>query len=208
MAGDSRGSCSHAMGFWKSPRGEPSTEHKSSQLPDSRLLNAFGAVLTNRERETTDFETHLSHIIGNNTAFKYPGARNDKLYRPDYLHGESSDCTNCEVTGLVARQPRAHEQLIFHQSTILSGNQLIKDGRVRDRLSRAHHNARCIEMEAAGVIDDTRCLVIRGIADYSDGHKDWFWQNYAAATAAAFAKELLCTLAPVVVQGLPPAKKG
>jgi len=33
--------------------------------------------------------------------------------------------------------------------------------------------------------------VIRGICDYSDSHKNKRWQPYAAATAAAHAKELL-----------------
>jgi hypothetical protein len=35
------------------------------------------------------------------------------------------------------------------------------------------------------------CLVIRGICDYADSHKNKRWQPYAAATAAACAKELL-----------------
>jgi hypothetical protein len=34
-------------------------------------------------------------------------------------------------------------------------------------------------------------LVIRGIADYADSHKTKKWHSYAAATAAAYAKELL-----------------
>lgn len=37
------------------------------------------------------------------------------------------------------------------------------------------------------------CLVVRGICD-SDSHKSKGWQGYAAATAAAFSKELLCTV--------------
>lgn len=35
------------------------------------------------------------------------------------------------------------------------------------------------------------CVVIRGISDYADSHKNNHWQQYAAATAAACAKELL-----------------
>ena len=35
------------------------------------------------------------------------------------------------------------------------------------------------------------CLVIRGISDYADSHPTKRWQGYAAATAAAYAKELL-----------------
>ena len=46
-------------------------------------------------------------------------------------------------------------------------------------------------MEAAGLMNDFPCLVIRGICDYSDTHKHEAWQRYAAATAAAYAKELL-----------------
>lgn len=46
-------------------------------------------------------------------------------------------------------------------------------------------------MEAAGLMDNFPCLVIRGICDYSDSHKNKRWQEYAAATAAAYAKELL-----------------
>jgi hypothetical protein len=35
------------------------------------------------------------------------------------------------------------------------------------------------------------CIVIRGICDYADSHKNDRWQKYAAATAAAFDKEFL-----------------
>jgi nucleoside phosphorylase len=40
-------------------------------------------------------------------------------------------------------------------------------------------------------MDSFPCLVIRGICDYADSHKNKVWQPYAAATAAAYAKELL-----------------
>jgi nucleoside phosphorylase len=46
-------------------------------------------------------------------------------------------------------------------------------------------------MEAAGLMNGFPCLVIRGISDYADKQKNDDWQRYAAATAAAFAKELL-----------------
>jgi nucleoside phosphorylase len=49
-------------------------------------------------------------------------------------------------------------------------------------------------MEAAGLMDRFPCLVIRGICDYADSHKNKRWQAYAAATAAAYAKELLCLI--------------
>jgi hypothetical protein len=46
-------------------------------------------------------------------------------------------------------------------------------------------------MEAAGLMNNFPCLVIRGISDYSDSHKSKPWQGYAAATAAAYVKALL-----------------
>ncbi|THC90327.1 hypothetical protein EYZ11_010206 [Aspergillus tanneri] len=46
-------------------------------------------------------------------------------------------------------------------------------------------------MEAAGLMQDFPCLVIRGICDYADSHKNKKWQGYAALAAAAYAKELL-----------------
>ena len=43
-------------------------------------------------------------------------------------------------------------------------------------------------------MDNFPCLVIRGICDYADSHKNKQWQGYAAATAAAYAKELLSVI--------------
>ena len=48
-------------------------------------------------------------------------------------------------------------------------------------------------------MDNFLCLVIRGICDYSDTHKNKNWQPYAAATAAAYTKELLSIIVPVQV---------
>jgi nucleoside phosphorylase len=48
------------------------------------------------------------------------------------------------------------------------------------------------------------CLVIRGICDYADSHKNKEWQGCAAATASAFAKYLLASVPrQKVVQGPP-----
>lgn len=49
----------------------------------------------------------------------------------------------------------------------------------------------CFEMEAAGLMNNFPCLVIRGTCDYGDEHKNDDWQNYAAITAAGFTKEFL-----------------
>lgn len=40
-------------------------------------------------------------------------------------------------------------------------------------------------------MDSFPCFVIRGTSNYADSHKNKIWQPYAAAVAAAYAKELL-----------------
>ena len=62
----------------------------------------------------------------------------------------------------------------------------------RERL-RKELDVLCFEIEA-GLIDDFPCLLVRGICDYADSHKNKLWQGYAAATAAAYAKELLSVI--------------
>jgi hypothetical protein len=54
-------------------------------------------------------------------------------------------------------------------------------------------------MEAAGLMISFPCLVIRGICDYADSHKNKTWQPYAAGTAAAYAKEMLSVILPAEI---------
>lgn len=74
---------------------------------------------------------------------------------------------------------------------------------MRDHVSRTFYHGNCFEMEGAGV-NEKHCLVIRGISDCADSHKSYNWQDYAAATAAAFARQFLLTIQPHVVQKIEP----
>ncbi|KPM40550.1 hypothetical protein AK830_g6003 [Neonectria ditissima] len=76
-----------------------------------------------------------------------------------------------------------------------SGNQLMKNALRRDELANKT-KVLCFEMEAAGLMDDFPCLVVRGICDYSDTHKNDDWQGYAALAAAVYAKDLLKRIPP------------
>lgn len=99
----------------------------------------------------------------------------------------------------VERAPRQpHETIQIHYGLIASGNQVIKSGRLRDQISSRYGGVLCFEMEAAGLMNELPCVVIRGICDYADAHKNKQWQEYAAAVAAAYAKELITAL-PVAV---------
>ncbi|KEF50793.1 uncharacterized protein A1O9_13155, partial [Exophiala aquamarina CBS 119918] len=93
------------------------------------------------------------------------------------------------------RKPRKNRIPVTHYGVIASGNQVVKDATVRDRL-RDEFGALCVEVEAAGLVNDFPCLVIRGICDYADAHKNEGWHAYAAMTAASYAKEFLQYISP------------
>lgn len=81
--------------------------------------------------------------------------------------------------------------LKIHVGGFGSADTVMKSGRIRDRLARSNRIIG-FEMEGAGVWDELQsCLVIKGVCDYADSHKDKSWQVYAAATAASTAKALL-----------------
>jgi hypothetical protein len=62
-------------------------------------------------------------------------------------------------------------------------------------MSAAHDSGLYFEMEAVRLMERFPYLVIRGICDYSDSHKNQDWQEYAAATAAAYSREILPPMA-------------
>ncbi|CAG7558862.1 unnamed protein product [Fusarium equiseti] len=120
----------------------------------------------------------------------------DRLFSSEYPHNsQASTCDECSPSALVQRNERSTRNPYIHYGTIASGNQVMKSSTVRDTVAHAV-DAICFEMEAAGLSDICPCLSIRGICDYCDSHKSKKWQEYAAATAAAFAREFLEKLPP------------
>jgi nucleoside phosphorylase len=81
-----------------------------------------------------------------------------------------------------------HPQILY--GPIASGNRVMRDAKLRDRWG-TQSNILCFEMEAAGFMITIPCLVIRGICDYADSHKNKLSQNYAATGAASYDKPLL-----------------
>ena len=123
------------------------------------------------------------------TTFARP-TQEDCLYQSEHIHGGSDTCIDCDRSKLAPRLSRDHKEPVIHYGLIASANQVVKDARRRDQLAR-DLGVLCVEMEAAGLMNDFPCLVIRGICDYADSHKNNEWQGYAAAVAAAYAKELV-----------------
>jgi nucleoside phosphorylase len=128
------------------------------------------------------FKADYSHISRSNTDYEVTVVTDDG-------EDEGESCRFCDRTKIVKRRAR---DMRFHYGLIASGNQVIKDAAFRDTLNKdLGGHVLCVEMEAAGLMDNFPCIVIRGICDYSDSHKNKDWQEHAAAVAAAFAKELL-----------------
>ena len=130
--------------------------------------------------------------------YVYQGSDKDVLFEAACRHQGGNTCWNCDPARVVRRNPRSDPSSRIHYGTIASGDAVVRDGTVRDSL-RDKFGILCIEMEAAGLSDDFPCLVIRGISDYADSHKNKIWQPYAAAAAAAYAKELLRKIPPADV---------
>ncbi|KAI6777781.1 uncharacterized protein J7T54_001390 [Emericellopsis cladophorae] len=129
-------------------------------------------------------------------AFSSRGESKDYLFEAEYEHASNdSVCDQCDRARHVQRDARDDTDPVVHYGNIASGNLVIKNAQTRDQLSR-DLGVLCFEMEAAGLMQDFPCLVIRGICDYADTHKNEEWQGYAAAVAAAFAKELLSVIPP------------
>ncbi|KAJ3947065.1 uncharacterized protein N0V96_003450 [Colletotrichum fioriniae] len=150
----------------------------------------------------------------------------DVLFEPDYTHrhrkdvqcscSETQTCeqatkATCEELGCdfgyrVSRRrlenQRAgqektsakHQPHVFLGS-IGSGDTVMKSGKDRDQIAR-EHSLVAFEMEGAGVWDEIPCIIVKGVCDYADSHKNKTWQHYAAAIAAAAAKALLDRYVP------------
>ncbi|OCK75765.1 pfs domain-containing protein [Lepidopterella palustris CBS 459.81] len=125
--------------------------------------------------------------------YLYQGMDEDLLFESSYSHTGGSSCHNCDRKMTIPRAPRHRKSPKIHYGTIGSADQVVKDAATRDAL-RNDLGLICVEMEAAGLMDVFPCLVVRGICDYADSHKNKRWQPYAAAVAAAYVKELMSVI--------------
>ncbi|KAJ4341922.1 hypothetical protein N0V95_007107 [Ascochyta clinopodiicola] len=121
--------------------------------------------------------------------FRREAAGSEILFQAEYSHEGGPTCRACSQHHSVAREA-GRQEVVVHYGTIASGNQVMKTAAKRDRLGAELDWVLCFELEAAGLMNSFPCLVIRGIRDYADSHKNKQWQMYAAGTAAAYAKEV------------------
>ncbi|KAF4947133.1 hypothetical protein FSARC_14038 [Fusarium sarcochroum] len=173
--------------------------------PPTILRAAVHGLMAQYESEGHQLEGSINSILEKKPRlrkkYKRPEPSTDRLYLPEVLH-QPNDESNCaKVCGngpstlkLRAERTEDKDNPSIHYGLIASSNRVVKDALVRDVL--AEKGALCFEMEAAGLMNHFPCLVIRGICDYSDTHKNKEWQGYTAMVAAAYAKDLLYRLSP------------
>ncbi|RYP21591.1 hypothetical protein DL767_009231 [Monosporascus sp. MG133] len=145
--------------------------------------------------------------------FNDPGNEQDYLFPDDYPHRDRNKLCEglCDLTLSKRRGDRGNKATRkedlprIHYSTIGSANTLVISSEKRNELYEKHQVI-CFEMESAGVMGNYQALVIRGICDYADSHKNKKWQKYAAATAAAYAKEVLLLVPPARLDERAPSK--
>jgi nucleoside phosphorylase len=179
--------------------------------PPTVLLNALSSIQSYHERKDSKVPSFLQEMLKKNPkmgkrskqnpGYTHQGFDNDRLFKALCDHIPGPDCRGCNAAEEVQRDDRDTTDPDIHYGTIASGNTLLKDATARDRIiADLGEDCICFEMEAAGLMNHFPCLVIRGICDYADSHKNDRWQRYASATAAAYAKELLAYVPAAEVQ--------
>ncbi|KAH8671224.1 ankyrin repeat protein [Xylariales sp. PMI_506] len=168
----------------------------AQDLAAKRAIQPEDPLAENLKRINTNVRT-LRH-------FKYPGRKQDRLYTPDYIHLRPKvpceEC-GCDPTRLIPRSVDEEDEqyITVHRGTIASGELVVRDALLRDQLVGV--GLLCFETEAAGALCDFPCLVVRGISDYCDSHKNDQWHGYASAAAAAYARQLFFHLPIDEVKG-------
>lgn len=171
----------------------------SLNSPPQILLAAVARVRANKLRSRSKLLEHISKLESL-AQFQRCKAGSDILFQATYDHEAGQTCNGCDPNRQEARPLRdSTEEVVVHYGTVASGNQVMRSAAERDRASAELGGVLCFEMEAAGLMNSFPCLVVRGICDYADSHKNKQWQAYAAGTAAAYAKEVLSVIPPAEV---------
>lgn len=163
--------------------------------PPRSLLTAVSSMRAAELRDDPRFPEYITKATERTTRtrknFGQPNIKQDRLFKPEHDHlATANSCDDCLAEWEETMSERESRDPQPHYGIIASGNSVIKHARTREQL-RQDTGALCFEMEAAGLMLDFPCIVIRGICDYADSHKNKQWQGYAALAAASYAKELL-----------------
>ena len=166
-----------------------STGHQDK--PSRILLAPIQRLRADHEDRSSRINQYIDDMIQKDPdkgSFAYRASMTDQLCQPCLL---GSNCAgNKNVTVPRSRPDRSSCHAMIHYGAIASGNTLCRDRGFREEI-REKFDAICFDMEAAGVMNNFNGLVVRGISDYADCHKNDDWHSYAAASAAGYVKLLL-----------------
>ncbi|KAI1327310.1 ankyrin repeat-containing domain protein [Xylariaceae sp. FL0255] len=197
--------------FGKTIQGQEFRRTAFMAQPPSLILAAVARLRADHQLNGSIIDSSIEEAIKVNprlrSKYSRPDPQTDRLYESHHTHpsqGPEAGQPCGELCGTVMLKPRPvrsdeEDNPAIHYGRIASGNQVMKDALIRDRLA-AERDVLCFEMEAAGLMNHFPCLVVRGICDYSDSHKNKRWQEYAAMAAAAYTKDLLSKVAPNKVE--------
>ncbi|KAL6233927.1 hypothetical protein BDW75DRAFT_241569 [Aspergillus navahoensis] len=170
---------------------------------------------------------HLRVIQAAQPRWRQPSSADDVLYKASYQHKHYSSSSphlcsclddtsdevcqealdaSCILLGCAQDQIRRRRDCLENSSptiqigTVASADTVMKSGEHRDGLVESE-GVIGFEMEGAGVWNNISCIIIKGVCDYADSHKNKAWQAYAAATGAATAKAFLEYWEPAVREG-------
>jgi hypothetical protein len=166
--------------------------------PPTVLLNALAKVHANRYKGRGSLSTSMSAIVGRLPHFSHRNTGSDILFESTCEHSKVPTCDQCDKSKVVQRIPRESKEIVVPYGTIASGSQVIKDDLTKDRLSSGLGGVYWFEMEAAGLMNNFPCLIIRGIRDYADSHKT---KRLQPAAAAAYVKEHLSVITAAEIDG-------
>jgi nucleoside phosphorylase len=174
--------------------------------PTPLLLTAMSKAETATIFDESKMPQYISEIVQKDpVTFAHPGPEQDVLFEPNYDHAtiesEESGCSHCDPDSIQSRQPREDQNPIVHYGLVASSHHLTRHGATQDKFAHKH-GILCLETEATGLKNAAQYLVIRGICDYADSHRSELWHAYAAAAAAAYAKEILSFI-PAVSKSIP-----
>jgi nucleoside phosphorylase len=155
--------------------------------PPDELLGAINHLQMNHAVELGTIIprllTRMRLKIREDERYKFddPGPDQDRLFQDNFSHPSNSygaGCQQCCDISL-SQQRRERGNSAFrrtdtpkiHYGNIASSNQLQISPAKRNSLQEKY-DVICFEMEGAGVIQRHPCLIVRGICDYSDSHKN------------------------------------
>lgn len=178
--------------------------------PDQEIRGFLKALDARRTRmEYQERIVHHLHALRETDGMWRHPQIDDVLFESSYVHKhyeQASPCccdgdsicegaldTSCADIGCKdseVRRRRSEADISMHIGRVASADTVMKSAQHRDKITK-RERAIAFEMEAAGVWDIIPCIIIKGVCDYADSHKNKSWQKYAAATGASAAKAFL-----------------